>query len=145
MHQRSLGVAIERSYWARGTAERVATGLTGLITVLVALKAAAYTPTDFEGAAHLQNQMMRLIAFAALTIWATFTMGISRRGVAAMMVMVFALFLETVVLPARGASLSTLAGGAVGIGLAYLGFQFYSHRVYGRTERAVYDRSRARP
>lgn len=128
---RELGQHIERSYWIHGTAQRVATGLTGLIAVLVALKAAAWSP----GAElfPLQNEILRMSAFASLTIWATLTMGISRRGAAAMLVLVFAAFLELIIMPASAETIRTLAAGASGIVLSFLGMQFYWYQVsYGR-------------
>lgn len=126
-----LGQAIERSYFLHGTAERVATGLTGLIAVLVALKAANWAPGDEAFA--LQNELMRMSAFGSLTVWATLTMGVSRRGAAAMLVMVFAAFLELVIMPPSGETIRTMAAGACGIVLAFLGLQFYWYRVsFGR-------------
>jgi len=126
-----LGQAIERSYWLHGTAERVATGLTGLIAVLIAVRTAAWAPGDEAFA--LQNEIMRMSAFGSLTVWATLTMGISRRGAAAMLVLVFATFLELLILPDTQETLRTLSAGAVGIVLAFLGLQFYWYRVsFGR-------------
>lgn len=126
-----LGQAIERSYFLHGTAERVATGLTGLIAVLVALKAANWAPGAEVFA--LQNELMRMSAFGSLTVWATLTMGVSRRGAAAMLVMVFAAFLELIIMPGSTETLRTLAAGAMGIVLAFLGLQFYWYRIsFGR-------------
>jgi hypothetical protein len=128
---RGLGEEIERGYWLHGTAERVATGLTGLIAVLVAVRAAAWAPGAETFA--LQNELMRLAAFGSLTVWATLTMGVSRRGAAAMLTMVFAAFLELLILPASGETLRTMSAGACGIVLAFLGLQFYWYRVsFGR-------------
>lgn len=130
MNDRALGQAIERSYWLHGTAERIATGLTGIIAVLVALKAAAWTPgTELFV---LQHEFVRMAAFASLTIWATFTIGLSRRGAAAMLVMVFAAILELIVMPARAGMLNTLGASAAGITLAYLGLHFYWFQVAGK-------------
>lgn len=129
--ERELGEEIERSYWLHGTAERIATGLTGLIAVLIAVRAAAWSPglETFP----LQNEMLRMSAFGSLTVWATLTMGVSRRGAAAMLTMVFAAFLELLILPASGETLRTLSAGACGIVLAFLGLQFYWYRVsFGR-------------
>lgn len=128
MAETTLGQQIERSYWLHGTAQQFATALTGIITVLVALKTAAHTPSDTE-LMLWQAQILRACAFASLTIWATLTMGLSRRGVAAMLVMVFATVLELIVLPARGGTLVTLAPSACGIALAYLGLHFYVRQV----------------
>ena len=127
---RALGEEIERSYWLYGTAERVATGLTGLIAVLIAVRSAAWAPglESFP----LQNEIMRLSAFGSLTVWATLTMGLSRRGAAAMLTMAFATFLDLLILPVSAETVRTLSAGASGIVLAYLGLQFYSYRVrYG--------------
>ncbi|MCI4643242.1 MAG: hypothetical protein MRY64_00485 [Hyphomonadaceae bacterium] len=123
----ALGEEIERSYWLYGTAERVATGLTGLIAVLIAVRSAAWAPglESFP----LQNEIMRLSAFGSLTVWATLTMGLSRRGAAAMLTMAFATFLDLLILPVSGETLRTLSAGASGIVLAFLGLQFYWYRV----------------
>ena len=130
MNDRALGQAIERSYWVYGTAERIATALTGLIAVLVALKAAAWAPGEEMFA--LQHECVRMAAFASLTIWATFTIGIGRRGAAAMLVMVFAAVLELIVMPARAEMMNTLGAAAAGIVLAYLGLHFYWLQVAGK-------------
>ena len=126
-----LGHEIERSYWLHGTAERVATGLTGLIAVLIAVRTAAWAP----GAEvfPLQNELMRMSAFGSLTVWATLTIGISRRGAAAMLTLVFASFLEMIILTPSQETIRTLSSAAVGIVLAFLGLQFYWYRVsFGR-------------
>ena len=124
---RALGEEIERSYWMHGTAERVATGLTGLIAVLIAVRSAAWAPglESFP----LQNEIMRLSAFGSLTVWATLTMGLSRRGAAAMLTMSFATFLDLLILPVSAETVRTLSAGASGVVLAFLGLQFYAHRV----------------
>ena len=124
---RALGEEIERSYWLYGTAERVATGLTGLIAVLIAVRSAAWAPglETFP----LQNEIMRMSAFGSLTVWATLTMGLSRRGAAAMLTLVFATFLDLIILPLSVETVHTLSAGAFGIVLAYLGLQFYCYRV----------------
>lgn len=121
------GQDVERNYWMQGTAERIATGLTGLIAVLVALKAAVWTPG--EEFFSLQNEIVRLAAFASLNVWATLTIGLSRRGVAAMLTMVFAAFVELIVMPVHPEATRTLAASAIGITLTYLTLQFYWHRV----------------
>lgn len=124
---RALGEEIERSYWLHGTAERVATGLTGLIAVLIAVRSAAWAP-GLE-AFPLQNEIIRMSAFGSLTVWATLTMGLSRRGSAAMLTLVFATFLDLLILPVSGETIRMLSAGAIGIVLAYLGLQFYWYRV----------------
>ncbi|MEM9738373.1 MAG: hypothetical protein AAF829_00760 [Pseudomonadota bacterium] len=126
-----LGHEIERSYWLHGTAERVATGLTGLIAVLIAVRTAAWSPGAEVFA--LQNELMRMSAFGSLTVWATLTIGISRRGAAAMLTLVFASFLEMIILTPSHETLRTFSSAAVGIVLAFLGLQFYWYRVsFGR-------------
>lgn len=125
---RDGGQNSERSYWMHGAAERVATGLTGLIAVLVALKAAVWTPG--EEMFGLQNEFIRLAAFASLNVWATLTIGLSRRGVAAMLTMVFAAFVELVIMPVHPEATRTLAAAAMGIAITYLALQFYWYRVH---------------
>lgn len=122
-----------RSYWVHGNVERVATALTGLIAVLVALQAASWSPGG--EAFILQNESVRMAAFASLTIWATLTMGLHRRGAAAMLAMVFASFLELVILPFGPETARTLAAGTAGIILSFLALQFYWYRVQYGDER----------
>ncbi|MEL6664477.1 MAG: hypothetical protein AAFR33_15910, partial [Pseudomonadota bacterium] len=81
----------------------------------------------------LQNELMRMSAFGSLTVWATLTIGISRRGAAAMLTLVFASFLEMIILTPSQETIRTLSSAAVGIVLAFLGLQFYWYRVsFGR-------------
>ncbi len=113
-----------RNYWPSGLPATVITGLTGLLAVFVALKAAAYTPNEaplFEN----QDHLFRVLAFAALTVWTTFTMGVRRRGGAAMLTLAFACFVELVIVPARGDSMGTLVSANLGIVLAYCGMHLY--------------------
>jgi len=106
--------------------ERISTILTGLIAVLIALKTAYWSPDD--ELMPLQNQIVRMTAFASLTVWTTFAVGLHRRGVAAMLSMVFAAFLELILVPAREEGVVTLGASASGIVLAYLALQFYFNR-----------------
>ncbi len=113
-----------RNYWPTGIAATVVTGLTGLLAVFVALKAAAYVPNEaplFEN----QDHLFRILAFAALTVWTTFTMGVRRRGGAAMLTLAFACVVELVIVPARGDSMGTLVSANLGIVLAYCGMHLY--------------------
>ncbi|MEM7766087.1 MAG: hypothetical protein AAF253_01205 [Pseudomonadota bacterium] len=117
------------THWPKGTPERIVTGATGFMTVFMALRTADFSPEMITGDLMLwQVGVMRMVAFAALTIWATFTIGIPRRGVSAMTVMVFALFQEWILLPIAGHQVSFSAAAASGVVLAFLGFQFYWNR-----------------
>ena len=70
---------LSRDYWIQGLPGQIAKGLCGIIAVLVALKAAAYQPTEPELFAH-QGHFFRILAFAALTVWTAFAIGVQRRG-----------------------------------------------------------------
>ena len=118
----------ERPYWMQGNVKRIAVGLSGVLAVVVALKATAYT-SGVEAVFPMQDHVFRLISFASLTIWATLTMGVRRRGFAAILVLAFASFLELVIVPARGIGMGTLASANLGIVAAYAGLQVYWYRV----------------
>jgi len=115
---------LSRDYWMKGLPGQIAKGLCGIIAVLVALKAAAYQPSDPELFAH-QDHFFRILAFAALTVWTAFAIGIQRRGHAAMITLVFAIFVEMLLVPARDAGLPTIISANLGIVLAYCGLQLY--------------------
>ncbi|MEL6285107.1 MAG: hypothetical protein AAFR41_09830 [Pseudomonadota bacterium] len=128
------------THWPKGTSERVVTGATGFMAVFMALRTADFTPEMITGDVMLwQVSLMRMTAFAALTIWATFTIGIPRRGVSAMMVMVFALFQEWIIMPIQGHEMSFSAAAAAGVVLAFLGFQFYWNRAVELLREAGYN------
>lgn len=114
----------KRSYWPTGTSAQIAKGLTGIVAVLVALKAAAYEPATNPVFEH-QDHIFRILAFAALTVWTTLTLGVKRRGMAAMVVLAFASFVEIFLLPARGEYMFTVASANLGIVFAYCGMQLY--------------------
>lgn len=114
----------KRSYWLTGTPLQVAKGLTGIVAVLVALKAVAYEPVTNPVFEH-QDHIFRILAFAALTVWTTLTLGVKRRGMAAMVVLAFASFVEIVLMPARGEYMFTVASANLGIVFAYCGMQLY--------------------
>lgn len=116
--------APERAYWLKGNFARAASILTGLVAILVALKAAAYVPAS-EGSMAYQDQIVRFIAFASLTVWISLSIGLKKRATAAMIVLAFASFLELYVVPGRGEQLGTLAFSNMGIVFAYCGLQLY--------------------
>ena len=125
-------------FWPKGTMERIVTGLVGFITVMVALKTAEFGSAPVANAPLWEIASTRALAFCALTIWATFTIGVARRGVAAMTVMVFAAFLEFIVMPEQGKHISSLAASASSIVLAYLAFHFYWKRAIN-TDSALFE------
>lgn len=113
-----------RNYWPKGLARQIATGLTGILAVLVALKAAAYTPQDVPAFAY-QDHIFRALAFAALTVWISFTIGVRKRGAAAMMALAFACVVDLIIAPARGDNMGTLVSANLGIVLAYCVLHLY--------------------
>lgn len=100
-------------------------GLCGIIAVLVAVKAAAYTPSDPQVFAN-QEHYFRVLAFAALTMWIALAIGHQRRGIAAMVALVFAVFVELFLIPARDAGLPSLVAANLGVVLAWSALQLYS-------------------
>lgn len=132
------------THWPKGTPERIVTGATGFMTVFMALRTADFTPAVITDDLMMwEVAIMRMVAFAALTIWATFTIGIPRRGVSAMTVMVFALFQEWILLPIAGHQVSFSAAAASGVVLAFLGFQFYWNRAVQKLREEGYDENGA--
>jgi len=113
-----------RSYFPKGAAAKVLMGISGLLAIIVALKAASYesvgTPM-FDG----QDHMFRLIAFAALAIWVTFAIGVRRRGAATIITLTFAVFVELVIAPNRLVEGGTLVSANLGIVLAYCAMHLY--------------------
>jgi hypothetical protein len=119
-----------RAYWLSGPVGLIAKGLTGCIAVLLAVKTINGAPTD---ALVWQDHLFRVIAFAGLTVWAALTIGLHRRGAAAIIVLGFASAVEWFVLPTRGATMGTLVSANLGIVLAYCGLHLYWNSL---TERA---------
>ncbi len=111
-----------RAYWLKGRVGLAAKGLTGCIAVLLAVKTITAAPTE---ALEWQDHLFRVIAFAGLTVWAALTIGINRRGAAAIMVLCFASVVEWFVLPGRGATIGTLLSANLGIVLAYCALHLY--------------------
>ena len=79
----------QRDYWISGNLKTVATGLTGIIAIFVALKATAYSAGDIVG---LDDHIFRTVAFASLTVWVALTIGLRRSGAAAIIVLGMATF-----------------------------------------------------
>lgn len=113
-----------RKYWAKGLPGQLAMGLSGIIAVLVALKALVYEPGQAAAFAY-QDHFFRVLSFAALTVWTTFAIGIRRRGPAAMITLGFAIFVELILAPMRHEQSMTLVSTNFGIVLAYCGMQLY--------------------
>lgn len=113
---------VSRKYWLTGTIKQVGTGLTGVIAVFMALKLAAH---ETGSVLMLSDHVLRMVAYCSLTVWIALTIGINRRGVAAVLVLAFASVCELVLLPARGDSVGALASANLGIVFAYCGLQMY--------------------
>ena len=118
----------QRNYWISGDLKTVATGLTGLIAIFMALKVTAYSAGQEIG---LDDHIFRTVAFASLTVWVALTIGLRRSGAAAIIVLGMATFIELILAPVRGESYGTLASANMGIVLAYCGLQLYCYRVIG--------------
>jgi hypothetical protein len=116
----------QRNYWVSGDLKTVATGLTALIAIFMALKVTAYSAGDVVG---LDDHIFRTVAFASLTVWVALTIGLRRSGAAAIIVLGMATFIELILAPVRGESYGTLASANMGIVLAYCGLQLYCYRI----------------
>jgi hypothetical protein len=117
-----------RNYWVSGSLKQVAMGLTGVIAIFVAVKAAAYNSEPDIG---MEDHIFRMVAFASLTVWVAFTIGLRRSGAAAVIALGFATFIELILEPARGHDYGTLASTNLGIVFAYCGLQMYWYRIAG--------------
>lgn len=115
---------VSRSYWPKGWAARVLTGLSGILAVIVALKAAAYEPSGDVLFAN-QDHIFRIIAFIALTVWTTFAIGVRRRGAAAMITLGFAIFVDMILVPLKHEGMSTITSANLGIVIAYCSMHLY--------------------
>lgn len=102
----------------------------GGMVVLIAISALSH---DTGVIATLEDRGLRLIAFAALTVWLSLGLGLHRRGVAAISVLAFASFLEVFVHPIRGEAQGTLPAANLGIVLAWCSLQVYAWRVEKRS------------
>ena len=105
-----------------------------MIAIFVAIKAMTYEPHTGPSGVGLDH-IVRILSFAGLTIWVTFTIGIRRRGAAAMIVLGFAVFLELVIVPLRDSDLSTIASANLGIVFAYCAAQLYWFALQARSEK----------
>ncbi|NQY38995.1 MAG: hypothetical protein HRT80_02765 [Henriciella sp.] len=119
------------SYWMKGLPGLFANALCGVIAVFVAIKAITFEPGTLPGSLVLDH-IVRIVSFAALTIWVTFAIGVRRRGAAAIIVLGFAAFLELVIVPIRATGLSTIASANLGIVFAYCAAQLYWFSVQSR-------------
>ena len=115
---------IDRAYWLRGRLGQLAAGLCGIIAVFVALKSVAFEPGAHD-AAGLYDHIVRVLSFAALTVWVAFTIGIRRRNAAAMIALAFAITVELILVPTQHTGLSTITAANLGIVLAYCGLELY--------------------
>ena len=81
----------------------------------------------YEAALGAENgHLVRVLAFGALTVWTAFAIGIQRRGVAALMTLGFALFIEVILVNIRPFGMPAILSANLGIVLAYCGLQLYS-------------------
>lgn len=115
---------ITRPYWVRGLPHQIAVGLCGLIVVFIALKAVAFEPGSTD-ASNLSNHIVRIVSFAALTVWIAFTIGIRRRNAAAMIALGFAVVVELILVPTQHTGISTITAANLGIVFAYCGLELY--------------------
>lgn len=122
-----------REYWIQGLPNQIAAGLCGIIAVLVALKSVAYDPAA-GGDMTLFNHSVRAASFAALTIWISFTIGIRRRGVAAMIALGFAVIVELFLVPTMHGGASTIVTANLGIVFAYCALQLYWNAIVQQSD-----------
>ena len=115
---------VSRKYWPKGLAAKIATGLCGLIAVFIAFKAANYQPVSASGLV-FQDHLARILSFAGLTVWLAMAIGIRRRGAAAVITLLFAVYVELFIVSVQHDGLPALAAANLGIVLAYCGLQLY--------------------
>lgn len=132
-HSKAIDAFVEK-LTPTGTAAKIVAALTGVLAVLVAIKAAAYTSAENPVMAN-QDHFVRLLAFAALTVWTTLTLGLNRRGEAAVVTLAFACFLEMVIVPARGEAMGTLVSANLGIVIAYCAMHLFWLSRQARTDK----------
>lgn len=113
-----------RKYWVKGVPQQIATGLCGVIAVFIALKAVAFDPSG-TGLATASDHFVRVLSFAALTVWTAFTIGVQRRNMAAIISLVFAIVVELLLVPTTHSGLSTITAANLGIVLAYCSLELY--------------------
>ena len=114
----------ERQSWQAQLPTSLVKGLCGIIAIIVAIKAAGYTPDEPQVFLH-QEHFFRVLAFAALTIWTALAIGHQRRGAAAMITLSFAVFVELFLIPARDAGVPSIIAANLGIVLAWSALQLY--------------------
>jgi len=114
----------DRQIWQSALALNIAKGLCGIIAIMVAVKAAAYQPVE-SPALPYQEHIVRVLAFFALTVWTTFTIGTKRHGAAAMITLAFAVFVEMFLVPVRTESVPGIVAANLGIVLAYCTLRLY--------------------
>jgi hypothetical protein len=119
-----VGSPVTRKYWVTGIPKQIATGLCGVIAVFIALKAVAFDP-EGTGLATNSDHFVRVLSFAALTVWTAFTIGVQRRNIAAIISLVFAIIVEMLLIPTTHSGLSTITAANLGIVLAYCGLELY--------------------
>ena len=110
------------SYWMTGVPQKIAAGLCGIIAVLIALKSVAYDPS---GVASTYDHFVRVLSFAALPVWITFTIGMSRRNSATIISLIFAIVVELLLVPTTHSGLSTITAANLGIVLSYCSLELY--------------------
>lgn len=100
------------------------TALSGLMAVLVALKAASFAPPPGLYAPW-QEHVFRVLAFAALSVWSSLAFGFHRKDFAVILTLAFATAVCFAVAPLDRAPMPSLLAANLGIVLAYLGMHFY--------------------
>jgi len=115
---------ISREYRVHGLANQVAAGLCGIIAVLVALKSVAHDPA-FGGEMTLFSHYVRILSFAAPTIWISFTIGIRRRNATAIIALAFAMVVELFLVPTMHGGASMIVAANLGIVFAYCALELY--------------------
>lgn len=121
---------VNRDAWFGPNLRALSSVCAGGMVVLIAISALSHDTGAF---ATLEDRGLRLIAFAALTVWLALGLGLHRRGVAAMVVLGFASFLEVFVHPIRGEAVGTLPAANLGIVLAWCSLQVYAWRAEKRS------------
>jgi len=109
----------------------VAKAVTGVLAIFVAIQAMVYTSSANPQVVY-QDHIFRLVAFCSLTLWSAFTIGLRRRGMAAIVTLAFASLVDLLIVPARAEPMGTLVSANLGIVIAYCGLQLYWNQLVER-------------
>lgn len=122
---------LTRSYWPSSMTRRAVALIAGFSAVFIAIKV---LNSDLGSSVTLADHFSRLMVFCALTVWVALSIGIERRGAAAMIVLAFMTFTDLFFVPVSGQPMGTVVSSNLGIVLAYAGLQLYWFQLRDQAE-----------